>query len=168
MQETFYEQVAAVSFTLLGFWWAVVQFRYDEWMRDRVRSRLAYAVSLHLVLPGVMALASLLSTDVPLIWRLVFAAAGVTGFAVTLLLASSAAAGGPLGRVRAGQFAVLPIYAAVALVAVSPEAAVAVTGLAPRVVEGLLISALLLIDVTLVWALFAARDDGSSGERTPG
>ena len=27
---TFYATTSAVSFTLLGFWWVVVQFRHDE------------------------------------------------------------------------------------------------------------------------------------------
>ena len=31
---TFYATTSAVSFTLLGFWWVVVQFRHDEMTGD--------------------------------------------------------------------------------------------------------------------------------------
>ena len=31
---TFYATTSAVSFTLLGFWWVVVQFRHEEMTRD--------------------------------------------------------------------------------------------------------------------------------------
>ena len=49
---TFYATTSAVSFTLLGFWWVVVQFRHDEMTADPGRRRLAFVVSLHFVLPA--------------------------------------------------------------------------------------------------------------------
>ena len=30
--DAFYQTVAGFCFTLLGPWWAVVQFRHEEWM----------------------------------------------------------------------------------------------------------------------------------------
>ena len=53
---TFYATTSAVSFTLLGFWWVVVQFRHDEMTADPGRRRLAFVVSLHFILPGLMSL----------------------------------------------------------------------------------------------------------------
>ena len=66
---TFYATTSAVSFTLLGFWWVVVQFRHNEMTQDPGRRRLAFVVSLHFILPGLMSLGALLTADAPLIWR---------------------------------------------------------------------------------------------------
>ena len=63
---TFYATTSAVSFTLLGFWWVVVQFRHDEMTQDPGRRRLAFVVSLHFILPGLMSLGALLTADAPL------------------------------------------------------------------------------------------------------
>ena len=51
---TFYATTSAVSFTLLGFWWVVVQFRHEQMTQDAGRRRLAFVVSLHFILPGLM------------------------------------------------------------------------------------------------------------------
>ena len=48
--ETFYTVVGGISFTLLGLWWVVVISR-KEWQHSRARRMLAYAVSLHFLLP---------------------------------------------------------------------------------------------------------------------
>ena len=58
---TFYATTSAVSFTLLGFWWVVVQFRHNEMTQDPGRRRLAFVVSLHFILPGLMSLGALLT-----------------------------------------------------------------------------------------------------------
>ena len=76
---TFYATTSAVSFTLLGFWWVVVQFRHDEMTGDPGRRRLAFVVSLHFILPGLMSLGALLTGDAPIVWRLTFGTAGIAG-----------------------------------------------------------------------------------------
>ena len=84
---TFYATTSAVSFTLLGFWWVVVQFRHEEMTGDPGRRRLAFVVSLHFILPGLMSLGALLTTDAPVVWRPTFGTAGVAGM-VAVFLAS--------------------------------------------------------------------------------
>ena len=82
---TFYATTSAVSFTLLGFWWVVVQFRHDEMTQDPGRRRLAFVVSLHFILPGLMSLGALLTADEPIVWRLTFGLAGVAGMAAVVV-----------------------------------------------------------------------------------
>jgi hypothetical protein len=64
---------------LLGFWWVVVQFRHDDMTLDRGRRLLAFVVSLHFILPGLMSLGALLTGDAPLIWRLTSGRPGSPG-----------------------------------------------------------------------------------------
>src|SRR5204863_450425 len=59
----FYGAMAQVSFTLLGLWWVVVQFKYSDLMRDRRRRIQAYDTSLYFVLPGIMSLISQLASS---------------------------------------------------------------------------------------------------------
>ena len=91
---TFYATTSAVSFTLLGFWWVVVQFRHDEMTQDPGRRRLAFVVSLHFILPGLMSLGALLTQDAPLIWRLTFGTAGIAGM-IAVIVASRGIPGRP-------------------------------------------------------------------------
>src|SRR6186997_1736195 len=91
---TFYATTSAVSFTLLGFWWVVVQFRHEEMTQEPGRRRLAFVVSLHFILPGLMSLGALLTGDAPIIWRLTFGLAGVAGM-VAVVVASRGVANPP-------------------------------------------------------------------------
>ena len=75
----FYATASGLCFTLLGFWWVVVQFRHDDLTSDGPRRRLAFVVSLHFVIPGIMSLASLLAGDNGLLWRIAFGSAGPAG-----------------------------------------------------------------------------------------
>ena len=45
MLQTFYSTTAQVSFTLLGLWWVVVQFKFDAWADDHVRAAARPATS---------------------------------------------------------------------------------------------------------------------------
>jgi hypothetical protein len=76
--DAFYSAASALCFTLLGFWWVVVQFRHAELTHDRGPRRFAFLVSLHFILPGLASLASLLAGTGTL-WRLTFGITGVTG-----------------------------------------------------------------------------------------
>ncbi len=60
--ETFYTTVSSISFTLLGLWWVVVQGR-ETWRMNPARRRMAYVVSLHFVLPGVMSILALVAPE---------------------------------------------------------------------------------------------------------
>ena len=84
--QDFYSAASQISFTLLGFWWAVVQFRHADWVDNPSRRRLAHVVSLLFLLPGTMSLMSMLTGDTPVLWRLSFGAAGVLGLVATLLI----------------------------------------------------------------------------------
>ena len=57
----FYTAASALCFTLLGFWWVVVQFRHEELTGDAASRRFMFLVSLHFIVPGLVSLASLLA-----------------------------------------------------------------------------------------------------------
>src|SRR5215211_6596743 len=94
---TFYAAASALCFTLLGFWWVVVQFRHAELTRDAATRRFMFLVSLHFIVPGLVSLASLLATG-PM-WRVAFGLAGLTGIAAAI---AGTRAGGPMSPLLAG------------------------------------------------------------------
>jgi hypothetical protein len=152
---TFYATTSAVSFTLLGFWWVVVQFRHDEMTQDRGRRRLAFVVSLHFILPGLMSLGALLTGDDLFIWRLTFGTAGVAGMIAVLIAARGIAE--PTGAIAAiGRFEWLafPLYIVLTVVAFRPELIRQYTALDPLQVEGLVMTFLVFLGIVFAWALF--------------
>ncbi len=152
---TFYATTSAVSFTLLGFWWVVVQFRHDEMTQDRGRRRLAFVVSLHFILPGLMSLGALLTGDAPLIWRLTFGTAGVAGIVAVVI--ASRGIKEPTGTIAAiGRFEwlALPLYAILTLVAFRPELIRENSKLEPLQVEGTIMTFLVFLGIVFAWALF--------------
>lgn len=153
--QDFYSAASQISFTLLGFWWAVAQFRYADWAGDPARRRLAHVVSLLFLLPGVMSLVSMLSGDTPVLWRLTFGGAGVLGLVATLLIVTGTPAEGAGGWLRpAALFVAAPLYALITLFAIWPEFARDWLGLQPLQVEGILLSLLVFLGVNLAWSLF--------------
>ena len=72
----FYATVSTISFTLLGLWWVVVQSRPALW-EDPTHRRMAYAISFHFLLPGMMAILSMIAPDSPFLWRTTFTLAGL-------------------------------------------------------------------------------------------
>jgi 4-amino-4-deoxy-L-arabinose transferase-like glycosyltransferase len=155
--EEFYATFAQVSFTLLGFWWAVVQFRHSEWMRRPRYRRMAHSVSLLFLLPGIMAIISTLASNVAILWRLTFGLAGLLGIvSATLILTTALKESSRRRLLVASQIAALVLYSLVVLVAVRPELvredlALVMT---PREVEGVLLSLLVLLGVNLAWLFF--------------
>src|SRR3954468_20690010 len=126
----FYATTSAVSFTLLGFWWVVVQFRHDEMTRDPGRRRLAFVVSLHFILPGLMSLGALLTADAPLVWRLTFGSAGVAGMAAVVLASRGIAdPTGAIATIGRFEWLAFPLYLLITVVAVAPELVHTTTGL---------------------------------------
>ena len=156
MLDDFYTTVAQASFTLLALWWVLLQIRHDEWMEDQAYRRSVYDVSLYFLLPGMMSLASLLAVQETSIWRVSFALFGVVGFAESLwLFARRGTLRTAAALFRAADVLSLLLYALAFLVAVWKELPQELgLGLRPLEVEGLVVTTLLLLGVTLAAAIF--------------
>lgn len=153
--DSFYSTTSQISFTLLGFWWAVVQFRYEDWSGNPARRRMAHVVSLLFLLPGVMSLMSMLAGDVKIIWRAVFGLAGLLGLVATTLIVTGTKDSVSRPWLRAGSlFVAAPLYLLVTIFALAPELAVSLTGLQPLQLEGILLTLLVFLGVNLAWFLF--------------
>ena len=154
MVDTFYSAASQACLTLLGFWWAVIQFRHAEWMHDPTMRRVAYAVALHFLLPGIMSLVSLLAGDQTIVWRATFALAGTFGLIAVILLVHARGRSLP-GAV--GHYLSVPLYGLLTVVAVAPDVLTSLgLTLAPLQVEGIILSALVFLGINLAWLLFAA------------
>lgn len=152
--EVFYTAVAGVSFTLLGLWWVVVTSR-TEWRHSRPRRMLAYAVSLHFLLPGMMSILSIIAPDEPLVWRGVFTLAGLIGVAGVILFRRALIEDHDTPRLAVVvEWVVLPIYIAIALLALVPTIpatlGLELTGIQ---VEAMLVSLLIFFGVQGAWIL---------------
>jgi hypothetical protein len=152
----FYSTASGLCFTLLGFWWVVVQFRHDELTSDGPRRRLAFVVSLHFVIPGIMSLASLLAGDNGLLWRIAFAGAGILGLVAVLIVGRQPVPGaaGALGLVQRFEWLVAPLYVVLTAVAIAPDIARSGLGLMPLQVEGYVLTTIVLLGILFAWALF--------------
>jgi hypothetical protein len=158
---TFYAAASALCFTLLGFWWVVVQFRHAELTRDVAARRFTFLVSLHFIVPGLVSLASLLSTG-PM-WRIAFGLAGLTGIAATVAgMRDTGSIRALLGGVHRVVWLGVPIYALVTAVALAPDAVRANLGVEPLQVEGLMLLVILLIGILLAWFLFTGSGESDS------
>ena len=157
----FYATASALSFTLLGFWWVVVEFRHDEFSAEPARRRLAFVVSLHFILPGLMSLAALLTGDLPLVWRITFGTAGVLGM-VASVMGARGASEPTVGR---WMWLALPLYAIITMVALRPDLVRSRLSLEPLQVEGATMTLLVLLGILFAWVIFteprpAGRADG--------
>jgi hypothetical protein len=152
----FYSTASGLCFTLLGFWWVVVQFRHDELTSDGPRRRLAFVVSLHFVIPGIMSLASLLAGDNGVLWRIAFAGAGILGVVAVVIVGRQPVPGaaGVLGLVQRFEWLAVPLYVVLTVVAIAPDIARSGLGLMPLQVEGYVLTTLVLLGILFAWALF--------------
>ncbi len=164
---TFYAAAAALCFTLLGFWWVVVEFRHTELTSERGPRRFAFLVSLHFILPGLASLASLLSGSGAL-WRVTFAICGIAGIAATVVAVLEASVTGATMRAiaRAGWLGV-PLYAVLIVIAVAPNLARDQLKLEPLQVEGFTLVGVLLVGILLAWWLFTDPGLRTSGDDHP-
>ncbi len=155
--ETFYATAAGLNFGLLGLWWVVVQFKYDAWLTDPARRRMAYDISLYFLLPGIMSLASLLATRETALWRVGFGAAALIGIIETARLLPALSSGGDrVGLISS--IVTVAIYAVVLLVAFAPKLPSDLgMNLTALEVEGVLLTLLLFLGVNLVWRWFFER-----------
>ena len=153
---TFYQTLSGISFTLLGLWFATLQFAHGGWHSDPVRHRSTLHIALHFFLPGGMGLASLLtgSSADGLLWRAVFIVGGLVGVAESL--AFFRAPGGPVAAPGRALRAVDPLlYALVVVGTVLPGP---VLGLKPLQVEGLVTGSLFMVGLCYLWLAFSERD----------
>ena len=148
----FYAATSGLCFTLLGFWWVVVQFRHAELTRDRGTRRFIFLVSLHFMLPGVVSLASLLASG-PM-WRVVFGLAGLTGVVAAVAGTRAGSDLLLLADVRRWALVGIPIYALVTVIALSPDLVRTSLGLEPLQVEGMLMLSILVLGILLAWSVF--------------
>jgi hypothetical protein len=161
---TFYAAAAGLFFTLLGFWWVVVQFRHAELTRDAASRRFMFLVSLHFILPGIVSLASLLATG-PM-WRVAFGLAGLTGIAAAYTGARAATStSGPLAGLRGTALLGIPTYTVITLVALAPDIVRSRLGVEPLQVEGLLLLVILLVGILLAWEVFTGPSSSSQGSK---
>lgn len=152
--ETFYTTTSSISFTLLGLWWVVVQSR-ESWRLDPARRAMAWAVSLHFLLPGAMSVLSLVAPDVGLLWRATFASAGVMGMVGVGWFIRTLREEYDCPRLlKVIEWAALPVYAVITVIAVAPEIARAVVpALTPLQVEGVILAILIFFGVQAAWVL---------------
>lgn len=149
----FYGTASGLCFTMLGFWWAVVTFRHTELTASHAGRRFAYLVSLYFLIPGLVSMLSLLTGDGAL-WRVAFTAAGTAGFVSVVAAARFDA---PLGAIRTlarWSWFAMPLYVAIAVVALVPDIVRSPMGLQPLQVEGYLIVGVMFLGSQLAWFLF--------------
>jgi hypothetical protein len=153
----FYATIAGLSFTLLGLWWVVAD-RRKQWFVNPHHRRMAYVVSLHFMLPGAMGVLSLVDPAGSFFWRLVFTLSGVAGIVGAVMVSSAVRSEFGYRRLAAGMLWVaLPVYALVVAVALAPDLADLVD-MAPRQLEGIFISLVLLLGINAAWFLSTTPD----------
>jgi hypothetical protein len=152
---TFYQTLTGISFTLLGLWFAVMQFGHGDWRNDPHRHRSTLHIALHFFLPGMLGLGSLLSTPVDggLVWRTTFVIGASIGVveSVGFIVAPHGPTGG-FERTLRGLDPVL--YALLLLTAFVPPAMFA---LSPLQLGGIVTGVLFLTGLCYVWLAFAER-----------
>ena len=170
MLNDFYGAFGAVSFTLLGLWFVVVQTRHAEWSRSPEHQRRASAVSLHFALPGLMSLLALVDPESRLLWRLSFAVTAVVGAAALAMLARSSEPAADGTARKLASWLSVGGYVLVAAVALFPQLP-AELGLrmAPIRVEAVLLSLLVFLGVNRAWlAMFEPMVDQAPPPEGPG
>ena len=145
--DTFYQSVASFCFTLVGLWWAVTQLRLDEWTQSPEKRRLANTVFLSFLVPGTMSLAAQVSGDAKWVWQIVFAVAGLSGAAATVMFIRGTH---HAGLFRKARWLAVALYLAVAAFAWFPEMAGPLQ-LKPLQVEGLMLALLVFLGAGLAW-----------------
>jgi len=152
----FYQILSGSSFTLLGLWFAVVQFAHGGWRTDPDRHATTMHLALKFFLPGALGLASLLASanDGGLIWRISFALGGLIGLVESVRYLRHG--GGPPGpvTVRTLSLADPLLYGLVIAAAFVPPG---ITRLTPLQIEDIATGLLLVSGICGVWVAFAER-----------
>ena len=150
--ESFYATVATFCFTLIGLWWGVAQTRLTSWVDKPNLRRLSQSVIMAFLVPGVMALGSQLAGDIKILWRMVFASAGILG----VLAAAQFLFLGHTLRMRLYLFATVVLYLIVTVFAIAPtlmQGVPLLSQLQPLQIEGLLLCVLIMCGVGMAWEL---------------
>jgi len=143
-----------LCFTLLGFWWVIIQLRPGAFIATAQARRFSLLVSLFFVIPGLLSLASLVTPGSA--WRLAFGLAGAIGIvAVAYLGRAFQTSDLRLPQLRWLALLTIPLFAVVFLIALVPDIAAPI-GLDGLQAEGLAMVAILLLGVLLAWFLFTA------------
>lgn len=153
---TFYQALAGISFTLLGLWFAVLQFGHGGWRSDAERHRSGLHIALHFFLPGMASLASMLGvgTGGGVMWRIVFAIAGLVGLFESLSFLR--AADGPTALVGQTLRAMDPgLYMLMIAAAFVRPGTFTLT---PLQIEGMVTGTLFVLGLCYVWLAFAERE----------
>jgi drug/metabolite transporter superfamily protein YnfA len=152
--DTFYAVVGGIGFTLHGLWWVVVHDR-PEWSRNRSRRLLAYVVGLHLLIPAMTSVLSLIAPDEPFVWRASFVTAGLVGIlGVVLVLRAIREDMDAPGLAKAVQYIVLPVYAVITILALDPTLPARLgLGLTALQVEAIVVAILIFFGVEAAWVM---------------
>ena len=163
--EAFYTTVSAISFTLLGLWWVVVQSR-EAWRYNAARRLMAYSVSLHFLLPGTMAVLSLVAPEVTWLWRASFVFAGLIGIIGTGMVVRTLREEHDCPRVaRTIEIVAIPIYVVVTVLAAFPELVGQLgLGLTALQVEGLILTVIIFFGVQAAWVLMVEPPKGIASD----
>ncbi len=153
--ESFYSTVATFCFTLIGLWWAVTQFRHDEWMDDLNHRQLAYGVYLMFLVPGLMSLGSQIDSNQIWVWQLVFQITSLFGIITTVFLIRTTSVDLKYAWfIRRARPVVVLLYALMFLIAWFPlsigQMGIPLKGIQ---VEAVLLVLLLFLGVTFAWEL---------------
>ncbi len=170
--DAFYAVVGGIGFTLHGLWWVVVQDR-PEWSRNRSRRLLAYVVGLHLLIPAMTSVLSLIAPDEPFVWRAAFVTAGIVGILGVVLVLRAIREDLDAPRLaRVVQWFVLPVYAVITILAVDPTIPARLgLGLSAIQVEAIVVSILIFFGVEAAWVMMVeprreADDDPGGRSRS--
>jgi len=150
--QAFYGPVSTLCFTLLGLWWVAVQIRGGELFANAEWRRTVYGISVYFMLPGLMSLLALVSPGVSALWRVAFVLAGLLGATESALaLRSTRFMAGRSSRMTAARWATIALYVLIALVGAAPEVASDLADLPPLLVEGILVSLMIVLGANLAW-----------------
>jgi hypothetical protein len=153
--ENFYEILSGICFALTGLWWTVVEGR-SEWRNNPRMRGLAGGVYASFLIPGVMSLGAQIGGENKLVWRAVFAVSALLGMYFTSRLLWQLRKAGQTGFLTRSRWAVVLIYASVALFGVFPELT-APTGLKPIQVEAFLLCIIVLTGHSLAWEMMTRK-----------
>jgi hypothetical protein len=164
---TFYAATSALCFTLLGFWWVVVQFRHAEMTGTVTARRFAFLVSLYFLLPGLISLAAIIAAG-GILWRFTFGAAGIAGILAVFVATRHTSATGTIRTLARWSWVAIPLYAILTIIAVAPDIARNGLKLEPLQVEGLVLVALMFVGIMFAWLLFTEPMDTGTPTTTDG
>lgn len=155
--ESFYSTVSGFCFTLIGLWWAVTQFRHDEWMNDPNHRRLAHGVYLMFLIPGLMGLGSQIDSSQIWVWQLVFQITSVFGIITTVFLIRTTSVDLKYAWfIKRARPIVVLLYALMFMIAWFPGSAgqmgIPLKGIQ---VEATLLILILFLGVTFAWELLS-------------